>query len=458
MSRTVPVSCLALLLAGVFVASLPATVVAATNRGEVSRAEVDALRAQMQALAARLDQLEASNARLQGENAELQALADRREAETDYLQAQTKELREQTATNTAEVAKVKGSDWASRIRARGDFRYRHERITGDRDVDGVAKDAATRDRQRIRARLGFDAAVTDMVKATLLLATGADDPRGTNQTLGGTSSRKQIALDLAYADWRFAPGSNAVLGKQPYPVWRAQHSLFLDSDVNPEGGALRFARDRYFVNAYGYWVSEQYSSDPAGENSDTSIFGLQAGTKFAAFGGETVLAANYYACGACKDHSPLYGNNANGNTTYRVGTVNVLQYGYEILDLGAQVGTRVFDVPLTLTAGYAQNFAEDVEYDTAWALGAYLGKAGDPRTWEAGVTWQSIDKDALFGQIVDSDFGNGQTDSEGWVFRGGYAPVKNILFNATYYLNTVNKDVGTELDFTRLQLDVNFRF
>jgi hypothetical protein len=445
-------------IAAVAFITLPAAAFAATGQAPASRAEVDALRAQMQALAARLDQLEVSNARLQGENADLRALADRREAETEYLQAQTKALREQTATNAADVAKVKGSDWASRIRARGDFRYRHERLTGERDVDGVAEDAASRDRQRIRARLGFDAAVTDTVKATLLLSTGADDPRGTNQTLGGTSSRKQIGLDLAYADWRFAPGANAVLGKQPYPVWRAQHSLFLDSDVNPEGGALRYGRDRYFVNAYGYWVSEQYSSDPDGENSDATIFGVQAGTRFAAFGGETVLAANYYVCGGCKDHSPLYDNNPNGNTTYQVGGVNVLQYGYDILDVGAQVGTRVFDVPLTLTAGYARNFADDVEYDTAWALGAYLGKAADPRTWEAGLSWQSIDKDALFGQIVDSDFGAGQTDSEGWVFRGGYAPVKNILFNATYYLNTVNKDVGTELDFTRLQLDVNFRF
>ena len=44
------------------------------------------------------------------------------------------------------------------------------------------------------------------------------------------------------------------------------------------------------------------------------------------------------------------------------------------------------------------------------------------------------------------------------MFKGGYAPVKNVVLNASYFLNTVNEDAGTELDFTRLQLDVNFRF
>jgi cell division protein FtsB len=447
-----------LILATAVAMALVAGQVQAASTGTASKAEVQALQAQMQALAERLNRLEAANAQLSAQNAELQALADRREAETDYLKAQTKELREESAVATNEISKVKGADWAARIKGRGDLRYRHERLTSERDVNGTVADAANRDRDRIRARLGFDATLTDNVRATLQLATGGDDPRGTNQTLGGTSSRKQIGLDLAYADWRFMHGSDLVLGKQPYPIWRPLQSLFLDPDVNPEGGAARFARGPAFANLYGFWVSEQYNADPDGENSDANIFGLQAGVKFAALGGETLLAANYYVCGACKDNSPLYNNNANGNTTYRVGTVNMLQYGYDILDLSAQVGTTVFELPLTLTGGFARNLAADVEYDTAWALGAYLGHAATAGSWEAGAMYQSVDKDALFGQIADSDFGDGRTDAEGWVFKGGYAPVQNLSLYASYFLNTTNKDVGTELDVTRLQLDVNYKF
>jgi hypothetical protein len=447
-----------LILAAAIAVALAAGNVQAASPGTASKAEVQALQVQMQALAERLNRLEAANAQLTSQNAELRALADRRDAETDYLKAQTQERREESAVTTNELAQVKGADWAARIKGRGDLRYRHERLTSERDVNGAAADAADRDRDRIRARLGFDATVTDNVNATLLLATGADDPRGTNQTLGGTSSRKQIGLDLAYADWRFMPGGDLVLGKQPYPVWRPLQSLFLDPDVNPEGGAARFARGPVFANLYGFWVSEQYNADPDGENSDANIVGLQAGVKFAAIGGETVLAANYYVCGACKDNSPLYNNDSNGNTTYRVGAVNMLQYGYDILDLSAQVGTTVFELPLTLTAGFARNLAADVEYDTAWALGAYLGRAVNAGGWEAGAMYQSVDKDALFGQFADSDFGAGRTDAEGWVFKGGYAPVKNVSLLASYFLNTTNKDVGTELDVTRLQLDVNYKF
>jgi opacity protein-like surface antigen len=69
-----------------------------------------------------------------------------------------------------------------------------------------------------------------------------------------------------------------------------------------------------------------------------------------------------------------------------------------------------------------------------------------------------MDKDALFGQMVDSDFGDGRTDAEGWVVRAGYAPVRNVTLNAEYFINTLNKDVGTELDYDRWRLDVNYKF
>jgi hypothetical protein len=162
----------------------------------------------------------------------------------------------------------------------------------------------------------------------------------------------------------------------------------------------------------------------------------------------------------CQDNSPLYNNNSNGNTTYRVGTstTNLLTYAYDILEVSAQMGTTVRNMPLTFWANYAQNMADDVEYDTAYAVGATLGKASSAKTWEAGLIYQAIDKDALFGQWIDSDFGDGRTDSEGWVLKGAYAPVRNFTIAGTYFLNTLNKDVGTELDYDRLQLDLNYKF
>jgi len=187
---------------------------------------------------------------------------------------------------------------------------------------------------------------------------------------------------------------------------------------------------------------------------------VQAGLKFALLGGETRLAANYFDCGACQDNSPLYLNQPFGNTTYRVGTgvTNLLQYDYQILQLSGEMGTTLFELPFTFWADYAQNMASDVEYDTAFGVGVSLGKASNAKTWEAGLFYQSIDRDALFAQFIDSDFGDGTTDSEGWVIKGGYAWVRNVTFNGTYFINTRQKDAATDLDYNRLQLDINYKF
>jgi len=432
----------------------------AQAKGSATKAEVQAIEAQMKALAERLNKLEASNTQLQSENDQLKAVVDRREAEIDYLKSQTRELREEGAVASSEISKVKGADWATKLKGRGDFRYRHEMIESERVVSGQAEDAADRTRHRIRARLGFDYKVTDTLKGTLLFATGGDDPRSSNQTLGSSATRKSIGLDMAYVDWKFMDGANLVLGKQPHPYFRPGQSMFYDGDWNPEGGAVKFDRGMFFGTGYGWWLTEQFNSNPAGENNDSNLFGAQLGMKFALLGGETVLAAHYFDCGACQDNSPLYANNGNGNTTYTVGTstTQLLRYDYEILQLSAQMGTTLFEQPFTFWADYAQNMASDVEYDTAYGVGVVLGKASNAKTWEAGVGYQSIDKDALFAQIIDSDFGDGKTDSEGWFLKGGYAPVKNVTLNATYFINTLNKDVGVELDYNRLQLDINYKF
>ena len=96
----------------------------AQTKGAATKAEVQSIQAQMQALADRLNKLEAANATLQSENADLKAIVESRDAETEYLKAQTKDLREDGAVAANEISKVKGADWATKIKLRGDLRYR----------------------------------------------------------------------------------------------------------------------------------------------------------------------------------------------------------------------------------------------------------------------------------------------------------------------------------------------
>jgi len=142
--------------------SLAGQEASAQSRAAATKADVQAMQTQLQALTERLNRLEAANTQLQTENTELKAVVERRDAETDYLKSQTKELREEAAVASNEIAKVKGADWATKIKARGDLRYRHEEIHRERTAtsdDGITtvEDAEDRYRHRIRARFGIDA-------------------------------------------------------------------------------------------------------------------------------------------------------------------------------------------------------------------------------------------------------------------------------------------------------------
>ena len=78
--------------------------------------------------------------------------------------------------------------------------------------------------------------------------------------------------------------------------------------------------------------------------------------------------------------------------------------------------------------------------------------------------YEKLEKNALFGQWVDSDFGGGNTDVKGHAIRAGYAPLKNTVLNLTYFINKINVDAGVpntanpERNYNRLQVDFNFKY
>lgn len=466
--------------------TLGAADASAQTKGTASKADMQAIQAQMQALADRLNKLEASNAQLQTENSELKALVDRRDAETEYLKAQTKELREESAMASNEIAKVKGTDWAGKIKFKGDLRVRDENISQDRLVaDGTAArvdDSPDRNRVRIRARFGLEAKVTDTVTAGVQLASGSDkDPRSTNQTITEDATKKDIWLDLAYVDWKFMNGGTATLGKMKQPFWRPGQSLFYDGDVNPEGVAVSFDRGMLFGSAYAFAMWENSSSNPANVTEDAVMWGTQAGLKFPFAGGESRLALHYYDVSGAQGFNPFATGSANGNSTVSTTSppgstatpAQVLLYDYNVLMVSGEMGLNFKALPVSLWFDYGQNMDGDVEDETAYAVGAILGKASNAKTWEAGLSYQDIGKDALFAQWIDSDFADGISDGEGLVLKAGYAPVKNVTLNATYLMNTRNVcGTGTapnnrqcgngipeyELDYDRWQLDVNYKF
>ncbi len=425
------------------------------------------IREQLQVLMQRVDKLEQENVELQNEN-------ERLKSQTDYLKSETKGLRKDAANAAVDAVKVKGADWASKVAITGDLRYRYEMIQDETTNAAGVQSTADRYRDRIRARLYTTVKATDAITLGFgITTTEGGDPRSGNQTLTNTFSRKSVELDTAYFDWKFADWGDLIGGKMKQPFFRAGQTLFWDNDINPEGLAVQLNDGMFFGSAYYYWLNEA-SGPQDTTTSDTTLLGAQIGVKLPVGGSSLTLAAHYYDLIAGQFRSPFFvapgatlgAGNANGNTTCTVALCGVaaptLAFDYNVANVSAQFDTTLGTLPFQIWADYAKNTDPD-DFNTAWAAGVVLGKASNYRTWELGALYQKLDKDALFGQLVDSDFAGGVTDVEGWVFKAAYAPVRNWALNTTYFLNKRNVEVANaagfrNVDYDRLQVDFNVKF
>jgi hypothetical protein len=351
-------------------------------------------------------------------------------------------------------------DVALRWKWKGDFRVRNENI--DQEL------AVERNRSRVRVRLGFEAEVNPTVKAGFQFATTENgDARSSNQTLGDVNSRKALDLDLAYVEWAPNAATKVTLGKMKQPLVMTT-SYFVDKDINPEGAALAFnhAPTGAFVNAALFDLVERSSA------SDSTAVALQVGLR-GKLNDETsyVLAAGEMKHRAVKNLAVVQSGSAGGffgNTTKTVGCVGVttcLANEFEVRNVLAELSTVVADYPVTVFVDWAEN-TKAVQLNEALAIGVTLGKASLPNTWEVGVVSQMVEKDALFGQWIDSDFAAGNTDGDGYALRGAYQLAKNWKLNVTYMVNETNNNVPVVLsgknvldrDYKRLQLDLNYAF
>jgi cell division protein FtsB len=437
------------------------------------------IREQLQGLMQRVDKLEQENQALKSENQQLKSQGETLQAQSDYLKAETKGLRKENAQQSADADKVKGTDWASKVTVTGDLRYRYEAISDDtlNAAPPAGVTTADRYRDRIRARLAVTAKPTDNITLGLgLTSAEGQDPRSGNQSLTGVFAKKPIEIDLAYFDWRFANWGDLIGGKMKLPFVKGAQNLFWDNDITPEGVAFTFSRGIWFGSAYNFWLQEVSGAENT-LTSDPMMQGAQVGVKLPIGGSTLTLAAHYYdlssAQGRVAPAAPFFNANANNNTTIGTGPTLALLNDYEVFDVMAQLDTTLGSLPFQVWVEAAQNQdpsgfvppANTVtnDQDTAISAGFLLGRASNAKTWEFGAMYQKVEKDALFAQLIDSDFAGGFSDNEGYVVRAGFAPVRNWVLNATYFINQRNVERAngagqTEVDYNRLQLDFNVKF
>lgn len=332
--------------------------------------------------------------------------------------------------------------WTDRVKFKGDVRLRHESIDEDGEAD--------RRRMRFRARLGLSAQVTNDVTFVFQLATGGDSPVSTNQSFDNGFSTKDIGVNLAYVDWKIRDGVNFYGGKMKNPLFSAGSAqLVWDSDLNPEGLALTFTSGDLFATAGGFSVEERASAD------DSILYVVQAGYEFPLGDDMTLTAgAGYFVYTETIGNEPFYDGSAKGNSVDVNGTY---VYEYRNIEAFLELGTILLGWPLKVYAHYTRN-GEVSQEDAGYAFGAKIGSAKSRGRSEFSWTYKDIEADAVIGTFSESDFGGGGTDADGHVLKAKYALSERVIFGGSLFINDVDRFRGIEHDYTRLQLDVEFKF
>jgi len=365
----------------------------------------------------------------------------------------------QAKAETEEPAQLPDNlQWLEKIKISGDFRYRYEYIDdGTRDDDYH--------RNRIRARLGITANVTDEWDLGFRLATGSGDPVSSNLTLEESLSSKPIRLDQAYVGYHpiWLEGFDVTAGKVANPFHAVgKNELIWDGDLNPEGGALGYERGlsektTMRISGGGFWL-DQDSSD-----ADPSLFGLQAFLKHQIDKPTYVLAgAGYFDYGNLKGQKSLTSRWSDDNYSLSGNTADAgdpCSYGsdFDLIEVFAEFGTEVAGMPVNLWADWVKNTVATTSEDTGWLIGGSINKVKDPGSWQFSYDYRDIELDAVVGQFNSSDFVGGGTGGKGHRFGLAYGLAKNTQAALTYYLSEYSGRKSNE-DYDRLQADVAIKF
>ena len=418
--------------------------------------ELGELKAQMAAMQKRLEQLEAK----QAQQTKAAVAVDQRYVDSLVGNA---------------IEKNKGSigampEWVNNITPYGDFRYRYESISNT-SAEVVSNN---RRRNRIRARLGIKVKINDEWTTDFRIASGSSDsPTSTNQTTEGSFESKDLWLDLAYADWHpeTMPGLNIYAGKMKNPFYKVgKNQLIWDGDVNPEGGAFKYAWDLNTSNAAtvtggAFWLDER-SSD-----ADSGYFGIQGMLKHILDDSSHLIGGiSYYDIGNI-DNKSVDGVDFKGNTQSAAGATTYM-YDYDMLEFFGEYGFHCGEMPVSVYGNIVENTAAPSGRNKGFLIGATLNKAKAVGSWQLSANYRELESDAVFGGLSDSDFIDGGTGGKGWQLGYKYQLAKNVQAGLTYFINDRDRRIGDGDDdpfagssggsgsqnFDRLMADLIFKF
>jgi hypothetical protein len=344
-------------------------------------------------------------------------------------------------STTAVCAQEEGH-WTDAITPIGDVRLQYDAINEDGKEDI--------ERARYRIHVGASLLFSDSVQGYFVLGTNGDNPVSDNKVFDGHYGFDDFGFARAYVDWSANDRMRLYAGKMKNPLFRPGGTpLFWDSDFNPEGLALSYQSGMLFVTTAAFVVEQRSSAD------DSLLYAAQGGFR-RNLSTENKLTAGlgYYDYTNTIGNQPFKNRGARGNSVDADGN---FIFDYDVLQLFVQYDTMLGEMPFVVFADYAQNTEVNI-HDAGFSFGFKAGKAKAPGTWQVSWAYQDIEADALIGAFNDSDFGGGGTDATGHLIKGKYVLAERWTLGGTLIITEVEKNAGSEHDYSRLQLDIEFKF
>src|SRR5438093_4438285 len=407
----------------------------------------------------RLRQLEETLRKTQDEVQQLRRKLEQQKAIGQATQKQVEQTAEETKAATAEAKKgVELPDWLKRTTVFGDVRARHEGFYHQPHKKGTV--VTSRNRERIRARLGVRVAFTDELSATIRGASGnPNDPISTNETLTGNFTRKHFNLDWAFltftpgASFNLRPGvASFTAGKFPSPIFRVGEMVF-DEDLSPEGASETFqllgkpvgALDQVKVHGLQWTFTEISNNEDGwmfgGQVNPTLHFGnvqLEGGvgqfwwlnsdliaqalsrntTAFTAAGlpvpnssfNRSLTNTNLIETQTIQPPTPAGGKKPAAFTAI---TGYLSGFNQSSATIAATIPHVVLNQPLRLFGDYIYNWQAATDDAHGWQAGVRLGQPKVKGDWSIYGLYEHLGQEAAISAFTYSDFGTGGTNQEG---------------------------------------------
>ena len=427
----------------------------------------------------------------------------------------------------------------SRIRFEGDVRLRGEatRLSADNTavksydsasqvtrspeflaLGGPGKDLHTGNtqndssRERLRARIGMEADLTDIITASVALSTGSTSaPTSTNQTLGGNNFFNKSSIVLDRAAIRVKPLSWVTLNGGRFRNPFVGTDLLWADDLNFEGVSVTVKPP--LSNTVGTFLTAGWfplSQGVPNQSTSRSLLGMQTGVdwQFGLKENRFKLALGLYDFrnieGIAETQATYLtrtdyvtrseygaGYRQRGNTLFRLNAPTSidpatnwgLASGFRELDLTASLDVAQFDpMHVILTGDVVKNLKfkrDEIKARTGIAIAdgkslGYMFKAqvGNVVTnkfgaWNASIGYRYLGSDAVLDAFTNSDFGLGGTNSKGVILGMNFGLAKNTWVSARWLSSNLIDPIVPMTTATVpqskyatdvIQIDLNSRF